>query len=71
MLHFVTTYMNQNKSHKQTLESAQYRLEISFNIILSFSTCSQSFKKIGMREILGTNVLKAPLINIKCLVQLK
>ena len=30
MLHFVTSYMEQNKSHKQTLESAQYRLEISF-----------------------------------------
>ena len=30
MLHFVTSYMNQNKSHKQTLESAQYGLEISF-----------------------------------------
>ena len=30
MLHFVASYMNQNKSRKQTLESAQYRLEISF-----------------------------------------
>ena len=30
MLHFVTSYMKQNKSRKQTLESAQYRLEISF-----------------------------------------
>ena len=30
MLHFVTSYMNQNKSRKQTLESAQYGLEISF-----------------------------------------
>ena len=28
MLHFVTTYMIQNKSRKQTLESAQYGLEI-------------------------------------------
>ena len=31
MLHFVTFYMKQNKSRKQTLESAQYGLEISFN----------------------------------------
>ena len=31
MLHFVTSYMKQNKSSKQTLESAQYGLEISFN----------------------------------------
>ena len=30
MLHFVTFYMKQNKSRKQTLESAQYGLEISF-----------------------------------------
>ena len=32
MLHFVTSYMKQNKSRKQTLESAQYGLEISFNM---------------------------------------
>ena len=30
MLHFVTSYMKQNKSRKQNLESAQYGLEISF-----------------------------------------
>ena len=30
MLHFVTSYMKQNKSRKQTLESAQYGLEIIF-----------------------------------------
>ena len=30
MLHFVTSYMKLNKSRKQTLESAQYGLEISF-----------------------------------------
>ena len=29
-----------------------------FSIILSFSTCSQSFKKICTWEILGANVLK-------------
>ena len=31
MLHFVTSYMRQNKSRKQTLESAQNGLEIVFN----------------------------------------
>ena len=30
MLHFVTSYMKQNKIRKQTLESAQSGLEISF-----------------------------------------
>ena len=34
MLHFVTSYMNQNKSYRQTLESAQYGLEISFSLIV-------------------------------------
>ena len=29
-----------------------------FNLILSFSTCSQSFKKICVWELLGANVLK-------------
>ena len=29
-LHFVTSYMKQNKSRKQTLENAQYGLAISF-----------------------------------------
>ena len=33
MLHFVKSYMKQNKSRKQTLESAQYGLEISFKAI--------------------------------------
>ena len=33
MLHFVTSYMKQNKNRKQTLESAQYGLEISFKFI--------------------------------------
>ena len=32
MLHFVTSYIKQN-SHKQTLESAQYGLEISFKYL--------------------------------------
>ena len=30
MLHFVTSYTNQNKKCKQTLRSAQYGLEIIF-----------------------------------------
>ena len=30
MLHFVMSYMKQNKSRKQTLVSSQYGLEISF-----------------------------------------
>ena len=34
MLHFVMSYMKQNKSGKQTLESAQYELEISFKYLL-------------------------------------
>ena len=29
-LHFVMSYMKQNKKHKLTLESAQYRREINF-----------------------------------------
>ena len=36
MLHFVTSYMKQNKSRKQTLESAQYGLEISFKLCVVF-----------------------------------
>ena len=32
MLHFVMSYMKQNKSRKQTLKSAQSGLEISFNL---------------------------------------
>ena len=40
MLHFVTSYMKQNKSRKQTLESAQYGVEISFKWPLSiFPEC--------------------------------
>ena len=33
MLHFVASYMKQNKSRKRTLESAQYGLEISFILL--------------------------------------
>ena len=42
MLHFVTSYMKQNKFRKQTLESAQYRLEISFKWLLIIN--SKDFK---------------------------
>ena len=37
MLHFVTSYMKQNKSRKQTLESAQSGQEISFKHFSSFA----------------------------------
>ena len=40
MLHFVMSYMKQNKSCKQTLESVQYELEISFKD-LSFPQSAQ------------------------------
>ena len=33
MLHFVTSYTKQNKTRKQTLETAQYGLEISFKYL--------------------------------------
>ena len=32
MLHFVMSYMRQNKKREQTLESAQYGIEIIFKI---------------------------------------
>ena len=38
MLHFVTSYMKQNKSRKQTLESAQYGLEISLKALVNEDT---------------------------------
>ena len=37
MLHFVTSYMKQNKSRKQTLKSAQYGLEINFKYPLIYT----------------------------------
>ena len=33
-LHFVISYMKQNKKQKQTLESAQYGLEIIFKRLM-------------------------------------
>ena len=47
MLHFVTSYMKQNKSRKQTLESAQYRLEISFLV---------AFQKVTLNYIVIQNL---------------
>ena len=46
MLHFVTSYMNQNKSRKQTLESAQYGLEISFkgHTVVVYQVAFKNFK---------------------------
>ena len=44
MLHFVTSYMKQNRSPKQTLESVQNGLEISFNIIIMVSGASIKFE---------------------------
>jgi len=38
-LHLVMSYMTQNKKHKQTLESAQYELEISFKNEKHASIC--------------------------------
>ena len=39
MLHFVMSYMKQNKSRKQTLESAQYGLEIIFKLDINMENC--------------------------------
>ena len=48
MLHFVTSYMNQNKSRKQTLESAQYGLEISFkgHTVVVYQVAFKNFKQV-------------------------
>ena len=43
---FVTSYMKQNKSRKQTLESAQYGLEISFKSLLISLQPSSSLKEL-------------------------
>ena len=50
MLHFVTSYMNQNKSRKQTLESAQYGLKISFKI----SICSTPYGTVRACSFIKT-----------------
>ena len=52
MLHFVTSYMKQNKNRKQTLESAQYGLENSFKT--KFRRCtSHEPNRMQMRENKG------------------
>ena len=60
MLHFVTSYMKQIKSSKQTLETVQYRLEISFNTLKSslkmFDNMTKNIQRI---KILILQLLKA------------
>ena len=48
MLHFVTSYMKQNKSRKQALESAQYGLEISFKAIIYMINFSTGKRQAGI-----------------------
>ena len=48
MLHFVTSFMIQNKSRKQTLESAQYGLEISFKFVIIYTQRSMSRHACGI-----------------------
>ena len=57
MLHFVTSYMKQNKSRKQTLESAQYGLEISFKTKTA-DTNNKMHCLLGSQEKLSSSVLK-------------
>ena len=60
MLHFVTSYMKQIKSRKQTLETAQYGLEISFNTLKSslkmFDNMTKNIQRI---KILILQLVKA------------
>ena len=54
MLHFVTSYMKQNKSRKQTLESVQCGLEISFEADFQsvLSTLESLFTTFGLFNLL-------------------
>ena len=45
MVHFVTSYMNQNKKRKQTHESAHFGLEITFKTLRTFSKPSARYSK--------------------------
>ena len=45
-------------------EFGEPRFFLRFNLILSFSTCSQSLKKICAWELLGANVLKESSFNM-------
>ena len=59
MLHFVTSYMKQNKSCKQTLESVQNGLEISFKLKKSSFGTSQGLHctlKIAVLEVLNQKI---------------
>ena len=47
MLHFVTSYIKQNQIRKQTLESAQNRLEIIINMQMTHSDTGQWQKQYG------------------------
>ena len=58
MLHFVTSYMKQNKSRKQTLETAQYGLEISFKLCVWLRWSAMSSNS---NSILFTSIWKANL----------
>ena len=59
MLHFVTSYMKQNKSRKQTLESAQYGLEISFKY---FYATMPNEKPLTRDDIFVTNKVSSFLL---------
>ena len=50
MLHFVTSYMKQNKSSKQTLESAQYGLEISFKVCFIVNGYFVTFRHLMLKQ---------------------
>lgn len=49
-VHFVTSYMMENKNGKQTLESAQYELEINGKQS-DFFRMAQKPRKGGFREL--------------------
>ena len=61
MLHFVTSYMKQNKSRKETVESAQYGLEIIFNGHISQG---QNYPKPLLNLKTGTG--KVPTLSLVC-----
>ena len=52
MLHIVTSYIKQNKNRKQTLESAQYGLEISFKHSKYYRVVVEIFENfVGLIEL--------------------
>ena len=56
MPHFVTSYMKQNKSRKQTLESAQYGLEINFKGS-TLSPCTPTLRLTKSSSLALTGIL--------------